>query len=76
MTNNCPDNTCAKKREAIDTAIGFDGTNWSVILEKTSDIKDVELALRFCEIFKLEAKVKVSSDGYEVLANDDLVRII
>ncbi|NHJ12895.1 MAG: hypothetical protein EAX95_04425 [Candidatus Thorarchaeota archaeon] len=76
MTNGCSDNACNKKVRAIDSAIGYDSTSWSVILEKTDDMKDVENALRFCEVFHLEAKVRVTSEGYRVLIRDELIRLL
>jgi hypothetical protein len=76
MTYDCHDNSCAKKIQAIDCAIGHDKNNWFVILDKTDDVKDVANALRFCETLKLEAKVKITTNGYRVLIRDDLIRLL
>jgi hypothetical protein len=76
MTHECPDDSCSKKIQAIDCAIGHDKNNWAVILEQTYDVKDVANALRFCETLQLEAKVKVTAKGYKVLIRDDLIRLL
>ncbi|MFX1367679.1 MAG: hypothetical protein ACFFAY_03675 [Promethearchaeota archaeon] len=76
MTHNCPDDSCSKKIQAIDCAIGHDKNNWFVILDQSDDVNDVANALRFCETLKLEAKVKVTTNGYRVLIRDDLIRFL
>ena len=76
MTSECSDGLCKRKIQAIDRAIGHQKNDWLVILPWTRDQDDLAHALRFCEIFQLESKVMVKSDGYEVLARDDLMKII
>ncbi len=76
MTHSCPDDSCRKKIQAIDCAIGHDKNNWFVILDKTDDMRDVANALQFCETLQLEAKVRVASDGYQVLIRDNLIRLL
>ncbi|MFX1481755.1 MAG: hypothetical protein ACFFCP_01050 [Promethearchaeota archaeon] len=76
MTSDCPDGLCRMKIQAVDRAIGHQKNEWLVLLSSTKDSADVALALRFCEAFHLESKVRVKSDGYQVLARDDLQRIV
>ena len=71
MASDCPDGLCKLKIQAIDNAIGYHKTKWQVLLSSTVNTNDVANALQFCEIFKMEARVNVTSDGYEVLARDD-----
>ncbi|MGY5875485.1 MAG: hypothetical protein RTU30_07050 [Candidatus Thorarchaeota archaeon] len=70
MTPDCPDGLCKLKIQAIDNAIGHHKSKWQVLLSSTSSSNDVENALQFCEVFKMEARVSVTSEGYEVLARD------
>lgn len=74
MTSDCPDGLCKLKLQAIDRAIGHYKNEWLVLLSSTKSNDDVTHALRFCEIFQLESKVQIKSDGYWVLARDDLKR--
>ena len=76
MTHDCPDGLCKTKLQAVDRAIGHHKNEWSVLLNFTRNSKDVEHALRFCELFKLEPKVRVKSDGYVVFVKNDLVRLL
>ena len=76
MTPDCPDGLCKAKIQAVDRAIGHYKNEWSVLLNITKNNKDVEHALRFCEIFQLESKVKIENDGYKVLVKNDLIRIL
>ena len=76
MTPDCPDGLCKLKIQAVDRAIGHQKNEWSVLLKTTRNSKDVEHALRFCETFKLESKVKVATDGYIVLVKNDLERLL
>ena len=70
MASDCPDGLCKLKIQAIDNAIGHHKKEWQVLLSSTPNSHDVAHALQFCEIFKMEAKVNVKSDGYEVLARE------
>ncbi|MFW9963083.1 MAG: hypothetical protein ACFFCX_05955 [Candidatus Sifarchaeia archaeon] len=74
MTSDCPDGLCKQKIQAIDHAIGHHKNDWSVLLNSTRESKDVEHALRFCQIFLLESKVKIQDDGYVVLIKNELVK--
>ena len=76
MNPDCPDGLCKIKIQAVDRAIGHHKNEWSVLLNSTKNNKDVEHALRFCEMFRLESKVKVESDGYKVLDKNDLIRLL
>jgi hypothetical protein len=76
MTSNCPDGLCKLKIQAVDCAIGHHKNEWSILLNSTKNSKDVEHALRFCEMFRLESKVKVETDGYQVLVKNDLIRLL
>ena len=71
MASDCPDGLCKLKIQAIDNAIGYHKSEWQVLLSSTANTNDVANALQFCEVFKMEAKVNVKSDGYEVLARED-----
>ncbi len=66
MTSDCPDGYCKQKIQAIDNAIGHEKNEWSTILYDAKNYDDVTNALRFCEVFKLEARVRVTHDGYKV----------
>ncbi len=76
MTSDCPDGYCRQKIQAVDNAIGHKKNEWAILLPETSNYNDVTNALRFCEVFKLEAKVSVTVDGYKVQYRTDLVRKI
>ncbi|MFX0107655.1 MAG: hypothetical protein ACFE7R_05190 [Candidatus Hodarchaeota archaeon] len=76
MTNECLDKTCKEKIQAIDKAIQPESMRWSVILQSTENLKEVDNALRFCKVFGLDAKVKVKPDGYEVLARDETIDLL
>ncbi len=76
MTSNCRDDLCVRKMRDFDRAIGRERSQWNVLLRFTKSHEDVENALRFCEVFRLEAKVKVSSEGYAVMVRDDLIRML
>ncbi|MGD9395768.1 MAG: hypothetical protein PVJ05_05020 [Candidatus Thorarchaeota archaeon] len=76
MNPDCPDGLCKLRIQAVDRAIGHYKNEWSVLLNSTKNSKDVEHALRFCELFKLEPKVKVGKDGYVVLVKSDLIRLL
>jgi len=75
MTSDCPDGLCKQKIQAVDHAIGHYKHEWSVLLNLTNDSRDVEHALRFCQMFKLESKVKIEPDGYVVLVKNELFQI-
>ena len=72
MTTDCPDGYCRQKIRAVDIAIGHDKNEWTTILNETNNYEDVNQALRFCEVFKLEAKVSVTTEGYRVQIRDDI----
>ncbi len=74
MTSDCPDGYCKQKIQAVDNAIGHKKNDWATLLQKTDNYDDVIHALRFCEIFKLEAKVSVLDEGYEVQVRSDVIR--
>jgi hypothetical protein len=76
MTSECPDGLCKLKLQAVDRAIGHQKNEWLILLPWTRNQEDVAHALRFCELFLLESKVMVKSDGYEVLARNELLKII
>ncbi|MCK4565781.1 MAG: hypothetical protein KAU48_00590 [Candidatus Thorarchaeota archaeon] len=76
MTSDCPDGYCKQKIQAVDNAIGHKKNEWATLLPNTNNYDDVSNALRFCEIFKLEAKVSVTTEGYKVQYRTDLVRKI
>ena len=65
MTSDCPDGYCKKKIQAVNDALGYND-DWSTLLEETSNHEDVMKALRFCEVFKLEAKVSVEDNKFSV----------
>lgn len=71
---NCPDGLCKLRIQMVDNAIGHTKNEWGVILEPTREYEDVANALRFCEVFHLEAKVSISSDGYQVLVRSEYFR--
>ena len=64
---DCPDGLCKLKIQAIDNAIGHHKNDWRVLLSSTNDTNDLSNALQFCELFRIEAKVNVTSKGCEVL---------
>lgn len=72
MTSDCPDGYCKQKIQAVDNAIGYTRDDWATLLSETSDYNDVMKALRFCEIFKLEAKVSVLDEGYIVKVRNEV----
>jgi hypothetical protein len=72
MTSDCPDGYCKQKIQAVDNAIGYHRDDWATLLAETSDYNDVMQALRFCEIFKLEAKVSVLDESYIVKVRNDV----
>jgi hypothetical protein len=74
MTSDCPDGYCKQKIQAVDDAIGHHNNEWETLLHETSSYDDVKQALRFCEIFKLEAKVQVLSEGYAVQVRSEVMR--
>jgi hypothetical protein len=76
MTTDCPDGFCKMKIQAVDSAIGHHKNEWAVLLNSTKNSKDIEHALRFCEIFRLESKVKVEKDRYVVLVKNELIQLI
>ncbi len=73
MTTDCPDGYCRKKIQAVDNAIGYKKNDWATLLHETNDYADVMHALRFCEIFKLEAKVSVLDDGFAVKVRNEVI---
>ncbi|MFX0056168.1 MAG: hypothetical protein ACFFAD_14665 [Candidatus Hermodarchaeota archaeon] len=75
MTNACRDGECRRRIQDIDNAIRHEKHVWSIILESSQDLDDVNHALRFCEVFRLEAKVMIDSRGLEVLVRDDFIRL-
>jgi len=76
MNPDCPDGLCKIKIQAVDNAIGHHKNEWSVLLNSTKSSQDVEHALRFCRMFKLESKVKIENDNYVVLVKNDLIRLL
>lgn len=76
MNSDCPDGLCKLKIQAVDRAIGHHKNEWSVLLNSTKNSKDVEHALRFCQIFRLESKVKVHDDNYVVLVKNEIIRLL
>lgn len=75
MTSDCPDGYCRQKMQAVDNAIGHVENEWATLLYNTNNFKDVTNALRFCEVFKLEAKVSVTPQGYKVHFRNELGNI-
>ena len=73
MTSDCPDGYCKQKIQAVDNALGFNNNEWETLLHVTSDYSDVKQALRFCEVFKLEAKVCVLDKGFTVQVKSDVI---
>jgi len=73
MTSDCPDGYCRQKIQAVDNAIGHKKNEWAVLLSGTDNYDDISHALRFCEVFRLEAKVSVTQEGYKVQFRNDLV---
>jgi hypothetical protein len=76
MNPDCPDGLCKLKIQAVDRAIGHHKNDWATLLNFTRNHKDVEHALRFCEVFRLESKVKVETDGYVVLVKNELIQLL
>ncbi|MHA1135910.1 MAG: hypothetical protein ACTSSE_05430 [Candidatus Thorarchaeota archaeon] len=74
MTSDCPDGYCKQKIQAVDNAIGYKKNDWATLLSETSDYDDVMKALKFCEIFKLEAKVSVLDDGFAVKIRNEVLQ--
>jgi hypothetical protein len=72
MNSDCPDGYCKQKIKAVDKAIGYKRDDWATLLSETSDYKDVMHALKFCEIFKLEAKVCVLDESYVVKVRNEV----
>ncbi|UCH04182.1 MAG: hypothetical protein JSW05_11480 [Candidatus Thorarchaeota archaeon] len=70
MTQDCNDDFCKEKIRAVDQALGREEEQWHTLLYLTKDHEDLRNALRFCEVFQLEAKVKVTNDGYSVLVRN------
>jgi len=70
MTQDCNDDLCKEKIRAVDQALGREEKQWHTLLNLTKDHEDVTNALRFCEVFQLEANVEVTNDGYSVLVRD------
>ncbi|MGY5856088.1 MAG: hypothetical protein RTS72_05760 [Candidatus Thorarchaeota archaeon] len=75
MTPDCPDGFCKMKIQAVDRAIGHHKNEWAILLNSTKNSKDVEHALRFCEVFRLESKVKIENDGFKVLVKNELAQL-
>jgi hypothetical protein len=71
LTSDCPDGYCRQKIQAIDNAIGYNKKEWATLLDVTDSPSDVSKALRFCEVLKLEARVRVTTDGYRVQIRKD-----
>ena len=74
MTSDCPDGYCKEKIQAVDSAIGYNKDEWAILLQETTNYDDVMKALRFCEIFKLEAKVSVLDEGYAVKIRNEVMK--
>lgn len=72
MTSDCPDGYCRQKIQAVDNAISYKKNGWATLLDETNNYDDVMHALRFCEIFKLEAKVSVLDDGFTVKVRNEV----
>ncbi len=70
MTQDCKDSLCKEKIRAVDQALGREEKQWHTLLNLTMDHDEVTNALRFCEVFQLEAKVKVTDAGYSVLVRN------
>ncbi len=76
MTNICRDDECQCMMQNIDNAIWHEKNVWSIMLKSSQDLTDVNHALLFCELFRLEAKVNIDSRGLEVLVRDDFIRLL
>ena len=74
MTSDCPDGYCKQKIQAVDEALGHNNSAWAILLNETSNYEDVKQALRFCETFKLEAKVTILDEGFEVKVRSDVMQ--
>ena len=74
MTSDCPDGYCKQKIQAVDEALGYNNSAWAILLNETSNYEDVKQALRFCETFKLEAKVTILDEGFEVKVRSDVMQ--
>ena len=73
MTSDCPDGFCKQKIQAVDHALGHDKNEWATLLQETDNYDDVKQALRFCETFKLEAKVCVLEEGFAVQVRSEVI---
>ncbi|MFX0044608.1 MAG: hypothetical protein ACFE8Z_02050 [Candidatus Hermodarchaeota archaeon] len=76
MTQDCEDDFCKEKIRAVDQALGCEERRWHTLLNLTKNHQDVTNALRFCEVFQLEAKVKVTDDGFSVLVRDREIKTL
>jgi len=74
MTTDCPDGYCRNKIQAVNDAIGYKADGWSTLLEETNNYEDVMKALRFCEVFKLEAMVCEQENGFTVKIRNDAMK--
>ena len=74
MNSDCPDGYCKQKIQAVDDALGHANSGWATLLDETSNYEDVKQALRFCETFKLEAKVTILDEGFEVKVRNDVLQ--
>ncbi|MFX1332174.1 MAG: hypothetical protein ACFE9W_11475 [Promethearchaeota archaeon] len=75
MTKACRDGECQRRIQDINNAITHGRDSWSIMLKSSQNLDDVNHALRFCEVFRLEAKVKIDSRGLEVLVRDDFIQL-
>jgi hypothetical protein len=75
MPKVCRDGECQHMIQDMDNAIRYEKNAWSIILESSQNLNDVNHALRFCEGFLLEAKVRIDSRGIEVLVRYDFIRV-
>jgi len=73
MTSDCPDGYCKQKIQSVNNAIGYNKYEWATLLQETNSYDDVKHALRFCEIFKLEAKVCILDDGFKVQVRSEVM---
>ena len=74
MINACRDGKCQRMIQDIEDIINHEKNSWSIVLKSSQDLNDVNHALHFCEVFRLEAKVRIDSQGLEVLVRDDFIR--
>jgi hypothetical protein len=75
MTTDCPDGYCRQKIQAIDNAIGFTKNEWATLLDGKDSLNDVSKALQFCEAFKLEARVSITSEGLRVQFRHEILKL-